>query len=61
MLSISPIVNTKVIAMINPRRAFVPIADMMAFGKVSDASRISSAKFESEIGFRLTQSSHLHI
>jgi len=45
MLSISPIVKIRVIAMINPRRAFVPIADIIAFGRVSEASRISSAGF----------------
>jgi hypothetical protein len=42
-LSISPRVKINVTAMRNPNVAFTPTDHMMAFGRVIDASRVSSA------------------
>lgn len=42
-LSVSPMVKINVIAMINASNAFPQADHMMAFGKVIDASWISSA------------------
>jgi hypothetical protein len=43
ILSMSPKVKIKVTAMRNPRMTFGITDQMMALGRVSDASRISSA------------------